>query len=152
MSEFSPISLARSNVSCGIATTAKTSFLDPATDKNVQGACHRRPGVLACYTRIAISVAWTFLSEFSPASLARSKVSCGIATTAKTSFLDPATSTTNVKVPVIGGMSRCLSPACYRRSPPRRSPLTTGEKGPLPRAKAQHCTTAFLHSLAINQA
>ena len=117
MSEFSPISLARSNVSCGIATTAKTSFLDPATDKNVQGACHRRPGVLACYTRIAISVAWTFLSEFSPASLARSKVSCGIATTAKTSFLDPATSTTNVKVPVIGGMSlaECQG-ACHRRA------------------------------------
>ena len=110
MSEFSPISLARSNVSCGIATTAKTSFLDPATDKNVQGACHRRPGVLACYTRIAISVAWTFLSEFSPASLARSKVSCGIATIARTSFLDPATSTTNVKVPVSGVLP------CHRRA------------------------------------
>lgn len=78
------------------------------------------------------------MSEFSPASLARSKVSCGIATTAKTSFLDRATSTTNVKVPVTGVLHKncdfrsldipvrvlaneCQG-ACHRRT------LTKGEK------------------------
>ena len=84
MSEFSPRSLARSKVSCGIATTAKTSFLDRATDKNVQGACHRRDR-----------------RESTPRHQQRMSRCLSPA-------LPPAlsTSTANVKVPVTGALPR----------------------------------------------
>ena len=127
MSEFSPISLARSNVSCGIATTAKTSFLDPATDKNVQGACHRRAttGVLHqnCDFRSLDIPVRVLASKFSKVErLVRHRNHCQDIISRPRDINNECQGACHRRN-VTGGMSRCLSPACYRQGACHRRSL-----------------------------